>query len=397
MSNELQIMSNVYNNLQMVLIEQGIESLLPAQVTTEQFIRTAATAMIENPDLQAADKKSLILALTRCAKDGLMPDGREAALVVRNTKVDGSYIKKAVYMPMVDGVMKRARQSGQVTNIVSKVVYASDEFEYVIDEFGEHLKHKPAFVDNDEIVKVYSFARLTSGEMVIEVMSRNEIERVRDIATSGKVNSVWDKWFDRMALKTVIHRLARSLPCASELFSLFEVTQDTNSQLKTVTEPQVEKKRLSLREVLSQRANQLKNNEIVVSTPEPEIASIEVEKKKVGQQTPQLESLLNALDDSTDEHNLAEITEYCNKVSGSLSETEKGILRQKIRATRERLLAESESSSPKQLVRFANTTGNSWRFPNGEVVYDFINADRKAKALGMELESRSQYNFSNSH
>lgn len=397
MSNELQIMSNVYNNLQTVLIEQGIESLLPAQVTTEQFIRTAATAMIENPDLQAADKKSLILALTRCAKDGLMPDGREAALVVRNTKVDGTYIKKAVYMPMVDGVMKRARQSGQVTNIVSKVVYASDEFEYVIDEFGEHLKHKPAFVDNDEIVKVYSFARLTSGEMVIEVMSRNEIERVRDIATSGKVNSVWDKWFDRMALKTVIHRLARRLPCASELFSLFEVTQDTNSQLKTVTEPQVEKKRLSLREVLSQRANQLKNNEIVVSTPEPEIASIEVEKKEVDQQTPQLESLLNALDDSTDEHNLAEITEYCNKVSGSLSESEKGILRQKIRATRERLFAESESSSPKQLVRFANTTGNSWRFPNGEVVYDFINADRKAKALGMELESRSQYNFSNSH
>ncbi|WP_140187425.1 recombinase RecT [Providencia stuartii] len=397
MSNELQIMSNVYNNLQTVLIEQGIESLLPAQVTTEQFIRTAATAMIENPDLQAADKKSLILALTRCAKDGLMPDGREAALVVRNTKVDGSYIKKAVYMPMVDGVMKRARQSGQVTNIVSKVVYASDEFEYVIDEFGEHLKHKPAFVDNDEIVKVYSFARLTSGEMVIEVMSRNEIERVRDIATSGKVNSVWDKWFDRMALKTVIHRLARRLPCASELFSLFEVTQDTNMQLKAATEPQLEKKRLSLREVLSQRANQLKNNEIVVSTPEPEIASIEVEKKEVDQQTPQLESLLNALDDSTDEHNLAEITEYCNKVSGSLSESEKGILRQKIRATRERLFAESESSSPKQLVRFANTTGNSWRFPNGEVVYDFINADRKAKSLGMELESRSQYNFSNSH
>ncbi|QZY66677.1 recombinase RecT (plasmid) [Providencia rettgeri] len=50
------------------------------------------------------------------------------------------------------------------------------------------------------MVKVYSFARLTSGEMVIEVMSRNEIERVRDVATSRKANSVWDKWFDRMAL-----------------------------------------------------------------------------------------------------------------------------------------------------------------------------------------------------
>lgn len=396
MSNELQIMSNVYNNLQAVLIEQGIESLLPAQVTTEQFIRTAATAMIENPDLQAADKKSLILALTRCAKDGLMPDGREAALVVRNTKVDGSYIKKAVYMPMVDGVMKRARQSGQVTNIVSKVVYASDEFEYVIDEFGEHLKHKPAFVDNDEIVKVYSFARLTSGEMVIEVMSRNEIERVRDIATSGKVNSVWDKWFDRMALKTVIHRLARRLPCASELFSLFEVTQDTNSQLKTVTEPQVEKKRLSLREVLSQRANQLKSNDIEASAPEPKITSIEVEKKEVEQQTPQLESLLNALDDATEPENLSEIVQYCTSVSDELSEYEKQVLRNKIKSAKNRLQSKSKIE-PIKIVRYANSTKNSWRFPDGSVAYDFLSADRKAKELGMQLESGSQYRFSNSH
>ncbi|QXB07882.1 recombinase RecT (plasmid) [Providencia rettgeri] len=396
MSNELQVMSNVYNNLQTVLIEQGIESLLPAQVTTEQFIRTAATAMIENPDLQAADKKSLVLALTRCAKDGLMPDGREAALVVRNTKVDGSYIKKAVYMPMVDGVMKRARQSGQVANIVSKVVYASDEFEYVIDEFGEHLKHKPAFVDNDEIVKVYSFARLTSGEMVIEVMSRNEIERVRDIATSGKINSVWDKWFDRMALKTVIHRLARRLPCASELFSLFEVTQDASSQLKTVTEPQIEKKRLSLREALTQRASKLKGVEIVVSAPEPEIASIEVEKKEAEQQTPQLESLLNALDDATEQENLNEIVQYCTEVSVDLSEYEKQILRNKIKSAKNRLQSKSKIE-PIKIVRYANSTKNSWRFPDGSVAYDFLSADRKAKELGMQLESGSQYRFSNSH
>ncbi|MEX9875769.1 recombinase RecT [Providencia rettgeri] len=396
MSNELQIMSNVYNNLQSVLIEQGIESLLPAQVTTEQFIRTAATAMIENPDLQAADKKSLILALTRCAKDGLMPDGREAALVVRSTKVNNSYIKKAVYMPMVDGVMKRARQSGQVTNIVSKVVYASDEFEYVIDEFGEHLKHKPAFVDNDEIVKVYSFARLTSGEMVIEVMSRNEIERVRDIATSGKVNSVWVKWFDRMALKTVIHRLTRRLPCASELFSLFDVTQDTNTQEKTATASQVENKRLSLREVLTQRASKLKGVEIVVSAPEPEIASIEVEKKEVEQQTPQLESLLNALDDATEQENLNEIVQYCTEVSVDLSEYEKQILRNKIKSAKKRLQPKPEKA-PVKIVRYANATKNSWRFPDGSVAYDFLSAERKAKELGMQLESRGQYRFSDSH
>ncbi|WP_063657473.1 recombinase RecT [Candidatus Arsenophonus triatominarum] len=106
MNTELETMSNVYANLQSVIMQQGIAALLPAQVT-----RTAATALIENADLQKADKQSLVLTLTSCAKDGLMPDGREAALVVRSTKVNNQFVKKAVYMPMVDGVIKRARQS----------------------------------------------------------------------------------------------------------------------------------------------------------------------------------------------------------------------------------------------------------------------------------------------
>ncbi|MFS1538104.1 MAG: recombinase RecT [Candidatus Phlomobacter fragariae] len=122
-------------------------------------------------------------------------------------------------------MIKRARQSGQVANIIAKVVYSQDEFEYVIDENGEHLTHRPAFIDGDEVVKVYAFAKLNSGEIVIEVMSKTEVERVRDVTTKGKSSTAWEQWFDRMALKTVIHRLARRLLCASELFSLLEASE----------------------------------------------------------------------------------------------------------------------------------------------------------------------------
>ncbi len=99
--------------------------------------------MIENAELQKADKQSLVLALTRCAKDGLMPDGREAALVVRSTKVNNQFVKKAVYMPMVDGVIKCACQSGQVSSIFVDVVYEADEFKRWADERGKHFKHIP--------------------------------------------------------------------------------------------------------------------------------------------------------------------------------------------------------------------------------------------------------------
>ncbi|WP_245677499.1 hypothetical protein [Candidatus Arsenophonus triatominarum] len=52
MNTGLETMNNVYANLQSVITQQGIAALLPAQVTPEQFTRTAATALIENADLQ---------------------------------------------------------------------------------------------------------------------------------------------------------------------------------------------------------------------------------------------------------------------------------------------------------------------------------------------------------
>ncbi|HGJ5881282.1 MAG TPA: recombinase RecT, partial [Arsenophonus nasoniae] len=380
MNTELQTMNNIYTNLQSVIMQQGIAAMLPAQVTPEQFTRTAATALIENAELQKADKQSLVLALTRCAKDGLMPDGREATLIVRK--------QKAVYMPMVDGVIKRARQSGQVANIIAKVVYAQDEFEYVIDENGEHLTHRPAFVDGDEVVKVYAFAKLNSGELVVEVMSRADVEKIRNTVKSAKdLSSPWVKWFDRMALKTVIHRLARRLPCASELFSMFEVYEDANSTEKPLRMAPASFKRLSMRDVIRERNEKLRQKaETVIDVPtEAQPAT-----------HPKLEAALIALDDATDEKSLAEIVEHCTLLSAELSESEKIQLREKIKASKKRLMPPNKDSEV-WMARLANGTGDAWRFPDGEIVHGFFEAERKAKETGMILEERKKYRFSPSH
>lgn len=375
MNTELQTMNNVYANLQSVIMQQGIAALLPAQVTPEQFTRTAATALIENAELQKADKQSLVLALTRCAKDGLMPDGREATLIVRK--------QKAVYMPMVDGVIKRARQSGQVANIIAKVVYAQDEFEYVIDENGEHLTHRPAFVDGDEIVKVYAFAKLNSGELVVEVMSRADVEKIRNTVKSAKdLSSPWVKWFDRMALKTVIHRLARRLPCASELFSMFEVYEDANSTEKPLRMAPASFKRLSIRDVIRERNEKRRQKAETVTASQPVTH-------------PKLEAALIAIDDATDEKSLAEIVEHCTLLSSELSEDEKIQLREKIKASKKRLI--TEKNTDVWMARLANGTGDAWRFPNGEIVHGFFEAERKAKEMGAVLEERKKSRFSPSH
>lgn len=226
MDNNVVAVCDIYNDLAPEMERQGIKSLLPSHITPEAFLRTAAVAIAKDPNLAVADKQSVIMSLTRCATDGLIPDGKEAALVVYNTKVKGpdnrdTWIKKAQYMPMVDGVLKRARQSNQIDVIAGKAVFDGDQFDYWMDENGEHINYKPKFVGRGDFILAFAFAKLKTGELVVEVMPKEEIERVR-AASKGGDSGPWKDWYDRMAVKSVLHRLARRLPNASELIAMLE-------------------------------------------------------------------------------------------------------------------------------------------------------------------------------
>lgn len=207
---------------------QGIEALLPSGVTFEAFVRAAATAMAQNHDLANAEQKSVIQSLIRCASHGLVPDNREAALVTFREKGGTT---KAQYIPMVDGVLKRARQSGQIAVIAAKAVFEGDAFDYWMDEAGEHINYRPTFTGRGEFKLAFAFAKLITGELIVEVMPKEDIERVRAASKSGNNEyGPWVKWFDRMAVKSVLHRLARRLPSASELVALLESGEEMEWQ-----------------------------------------------------------------------------------------------------------------------------------------------------------------------
>lgn len=210
-----------------------IESVLPKSVSIDVFCRAAKIAISDNQDLNNADATSVIKSLSKCAADGLVPDGREAALVVFNKKVKingrDEWQKHAQYMPMVDGVLKRARLSGEVLNVSAKAVFENDQFDYWVDESGEHFKHRPLFSDQGDLKLVYAFARLKSGELVFEPMSKAEVDKVRAASKTGEYGP-WKDWYERMALKSVLHRLTRRLPNASEMVEMLEMGNQMNFQ-----------------------------------------------------------------------------------------------------------------------------------------------------------------------
>jgi recombination protein RecT len=196
--------------------------MLPAHVSVDAFVRVATTAIKSNPDLAMATDKSVFMALLSSAKDGLMPDGREAAIVTYRNNKGGTI--EAQYQVMIDGVLKKVRQSRLISNVAGKAVFENDEFDYFMDENGEHIHYKPNHENPGKFRLAFAFAKYKdSGELVVEVMSQKEIERVKSVSrSSSNASSPWAKWYDRMAVKSALHRLARRLPNSAEVAEMLE-------------------------------------------------------------------------------------------------------------------------------------------------------------------------------
>ena len=197
------------------------QAALPPQINVEKFIRTTLTAVQMQPDLLMADRRTLLGACMKAAQDGLLPDGREAALVIFNSK-EG---KKVQYMPMIGGVLKKIRNSGELASISAQVAYSADFFEYELGD-EEKITHKPFMGgDRGQVIAVYAVAKTKDGAVYREVMSVSDVEKVRAASRAGRFGP-WVDWWDEMAKKTVIRRLAKRLPSSADVDQMMDNDND---------------------------------------------------------------------------------------------------------------------------------------------------------------------------
>jgi recombination protein RecT len=178
---------------------------LPSTVSPDKFRNVVITAANMSPDLLNADRRSLLGACVKCAADGLVPDGREAALVLMGGKVQ--------YMPMIAGVLKRARNSGEIASLVVQVVHERDAFAWNPPDPEHPIRHTPPplMEERGQPIGAYALARLKDGAVMSEVMNKAEIEKVRAVSRA-KGSGPWAQWWDQMARKTVLRRLSKYLP-----------------------------------------------------------------------------------------------------------------------------------------------------------------------------------------
>ena len=171
-------------------MESDLKKMLPPSLPSDKFIRTVQTAITLNADIAEADKTSVLGACMKAAADGLVLDGREAALTIYNTKQkDGSWKKMAQYIPMVAGIIKRVRNSGEVARLNAFVVYKNDIF-HVAYGLEMTLKHEPNFTDPGKPIGAYAVCKFKDGETDFEFMSAKQI---LNIASQGKNGDQYDQ------------------------------------------------------------------------------------------------------------------------------------------------------------------------------------------------------------
>lgn len=209
---------------------KALTSVLPTHIKPERLARITLTTLQKNPKLLDCTPESFLGCILSCAALGLEPDGLlgQAYLI--------PYKQTCTLVPGYKGLVKLARQSGEVATIDAHEVRLGDVFEY---NYGAHpsIRHVPEqapFVNGEngqrtisrtwrpgEITHFYAVAVMRDGTTQFTVMQVWEVDEIRN-GSSGFQNAVkyndkshpWIAKYSEMGKKTAIRRLCKLLPAS---------------------------------------------------------------------------------------------------------------------------------------------------------------------------------------
>jgi recombination protein RecT len=173
---------------------------------------------------------SFFAAVYKAASDGLVCDGREAAIARFKTE--------ATYMPMVDGFRKKAHQSGLIADINSGVVTEDEDkagrFEYEEGSNG-FIRHRMLMTrkDTDTIVAAYCVVRTVNGGEYREVVPQHDLVKIRNVSKALKgPRKDWPLEMDR---KAPFRRIFKRLPHDKGLAQLLKHDDEAYKALPSVS------------------------------------------------------------------------------------------------------------------------------------------------------------------
>jgi len=193
-----------------------MELALPKHLNGDRMLRLFMTCIATEPKLLQCTQASLVGSMMQLSQLGLEPGllGQAYLLAFRNNRKN---TMEAQIIPGYKGLLKLARNSGQISTVNARAVYTKDDFEY---SFGlvDKLHHIPTEepVTPADLTHAYAVVKMKDGGVQWEVMNRREILAVKAGSRAAK-DGPWVTHEAEMWKKTVLRRICKLLPASVEL------------------------------------------------------------------------------------------------------------------------------------------------------------------------------------
>lgn len=215
------------------LLEQfktEIARALPRHLNPDRMSRIALTCFRQNPKLSQCQPASVFAAVIQASQLGLEPGLLGQCYLI-------PYKDECTLQIGYQGLVDLVRRTGRVKRIESHVVRDGDTFTYRTG-LQTVLEHEPK-LDGDagEMRLAYAVAEFSDGGFHVEVMTRAQIEGIRDrsqnVQNARKWNkeTPWDTDTEEMWRKTLLRRICKYLPRSPELATAIALDESPRQEL----------------------------------------------------------------------------------------------------------------------------------------------------------------------
>ena len=181
---------------------------LPSGFSKRRFIQNAVSLLNEKPDLAEAGKAQLLAGLMKGASLGLDFYNKQCYLIPRKDKNGFLHLDFQLDYKGCTTLCKKY-SIRPLLDIQANVVREGDDFQLKISGNDQEVIHTSNPFMKKPVIGAYAIAYFKDGGKMVETMTLDEINMAR--SKSKTRGQVWSEWFNEMAKKTVIHRLAKHI------------------------------------------------------------------------------------------------------------------------------------------------------------------------------------------
>jgi recombination protein RecT len=203
---------------------------LPRHVDKAHFTAVALSIL---PNLRKCSNQSIMTSLLACARFGLEPDGRQAAII--------PYGDTATFQPMYQGYIELMYRHPAVDTVHFGWIREKDQWDYEpTAPSPRDFFHKPRVDLTDEergpVILAYAFAWIDGRRSQVIILNRSQAEQIRNKYSKAyakaerekKHDSPWHTDFDAMWAKSAVRRLVKVVPTSHDITELLQADDDAD-------------------------------------------------------------------------------------------------------------------------------------------------------------------------